>query len=157
MAIVPISLLSIAPPQRNVSRMVRKASMRFAVDCHPIYFHLLDESSGGRVDLGTSSRQFKTFRPCRDVDSMLMCSMRFAVDCHPIYFHLLDESSGGRVDLGTSSRQFKTFRPCRNVDSMLMCSRAEANGGLGGGAPPPPPADHLSENFALLSEFLCSK
>ena len=61
MAIVPISLLSIAPPQRNVSRMVRKASMRFAVDCHPIYFHLLDESLDGRVDLGTSS-QFKSQR-----------------------------------------------------------------------------------------------
>ena len=86
MAVVPISLLSIAPPQRNVSRMVRKASVRFAVDCHPIYFHLLDESldgrvdlgtrvvGGGRVDLGTSSQQFKTFRPCRNVDSMLMCS-----------------------------------------------------------------------------------
>ena len=28
-------------------------------------------------------------------------------------------------------------------------------GGLG--AERPPPADHLSENFALLSEFLCSK
>ena len=27
--------------------------MRFAVDCHPIYFHLLDESLDGRVDLGT--------------------------------------------------------------------------------------------------------
>ena len=53
MAVVPILLLSIAPPQRNVSRMVRRASMRFAVDCHPIYFHLLDELLDGRVDLGT--------------------------------------------------------------------------------------------------------
>ena len=33
--------------------------------------------------------------------------------------------------------------------------RAEANGGAGGWSAPP--ADHLSENFAPLSEFLCSK
>ena len=36
-----------------------------------------------------------------------------------------------------------------------LLGRAEANGG-GWGAEHPP-ADHLSENFAFLSEFLCSR
>ena len=41
--------------------------------------------------------------------------------------------------------------------NVMKQGRAEANGRAGGAERPPPPADHLSENFALLSEFLCSK
>ena len=41
------------------------------------------------------------------------------------------------------------------IENSLSLPGPKPMGGLGGGAPPP--ADHLSENFALLSEFLCSK
>ena len=55
----------------------------------------------------------------------------------------------GAVTVTRNGFQLKAAEAAGAID------RAEANGGAGGRSAPP--ADHLSENFALLSEFLCSK
>ena len=55
------------------------------------------------------------------------------------------------IELTLLGTQLLGYILCRAYSCMFHHSRAEANGGPGAERPP---GDHLSENVALLSEFL---
>ena len=57
-------------------------------------------------------------------------------------------ASLARLTLSLVSCDWSSGSSCKS------CTGPKPMGGLGAERPP---ADHLSENFALLSEFLCSK